>query len=129
MYLQSSWEDVALEVTVSSVNLKRITESLLIAALNNAIRASYIKARTDKTQQNSKCRLFGDRDESINHIMRKCSKLAQRENKTRHDRVEKVISWELYKKFKFDHAKWDMHNPEPVLDNETRKSLIYKRII
>ena len=37
-------------------NLKRETESLLIAAQNNAIRTNHIKARRDKTQQNSKCR-------------------------------------------------------------------------
>ena len=34
-------------------NLKRETESLLIAAQNNAIRTNYIKAKIDKTQQNS----------------------------------------------------------------------------
>ena len=28
-----------------------------------------IKERIDKTQQNSKCRLCGDRDETINHII------------------------------------------------------------
>ena len=49
-------------------NFKRETEYLLIAAQNNAIRTNHIKARIDKTQQNSKCRLCGDRDEMINHI-------------------------------------------------------------
>ena len=37
-------------------NLKRETESLLKAAQNNAIRINHIKARIDKTQQNSKCK-------------------------------------------------------------------------
>ena len=37
--------------------LKTETESLLIAAQNSAIRTNYIKARIDKTQQNSKYRL------------------------------------------------------------------------
>ena len=37
-------------------NFKRETESLLIAAQNNAIRINHIKARIGKTQQNSKCR-------------------------------------------------------------------------
>ena len=41
-------------------NLKRETKSLLMAAQNNAIRTNHIKARIDKTQQNSKCRLCGD---------------------------------------------------------------------
>ena len=34
-------------------NLKRETESLLMAAQNSAIRTNHIKARIDKTQQNS----------------------------------------------------------------------------
>ena len=66
-------------------NFKRETESLLIAAQDSAIRTNHIRARIDKTQQNSKCRLCGDRDETINHIISECSKLAQREYKARHD--------------------------------------------
>ena len=67
-------------------NFKRETESFLIAAQNNAIRTNHIKARIDKTQQNSKCRLCGDKDETINHMI-----------------------------IKFDHTnKWYMHNPAPV---------------
>ena len=83
-------------------NFNRETESLLMAAQNNAIRNNHIKARIDKTQQNRKCRLCGDRDETINHIISEWSKLAQKEYKTRHDRVGKVIHRELCKKFKFD---------------------------
>ena len=42
----------------------------------------------------------------------------------RHDWVGKVIHWEICKKFKFDHAnKWYMHNPAPVLENDTHKFL------
>ena len=97
-------------------NLKRETESLLIAAQNNAIRTNHIEARIDKTQQNSKCRLCGDWDETINHIISECSKLAQKEYKARHDWVIKVIHWEMYKKFQFDHAnKWYMHKYAHVL--------------
>ena len=39
-------------------NFQRETESLQIAAQNNAIRTNQIKARIDKMQQNSKCRLM-----------------------------------------------------------------------
>ena len=42
-------------------NFKRETESFLIAAQNNAVRTNHIKARIDKTQQNSKWRLCSDR--------------------------------------------------------------------
>ena len=105
-------------------NFKRETESLLMAAQNSAIRTNHIKARIDKTQQNSKCRLCGDRDETINHIKRECSKLAQKEYKARHDSVGKVIPWEMCKKLKFDHVnKWYIHNPAPVIENDTHKLL------
>ena len=85
-------------------NFKRETESLLIAAQDSAIRNNHIKARIDKIQQNSKCRLWGDRDETINHIISECSKLVQREYKASHDWVGKVIHWEISKKFKLDHT-------------------------
>ena len=55
-------------------NIKRETESLLMAAQNNTIRTNHIKVRIGKTQQNSKCRLCSDRDETINHIISGCSK-------------------------------------------------------
>ena len=79
-------------------NLKKETKSLLIVAQNNAMRTNHIKARIDKTKQNCKCRLCGDRDETINHIINECSELAQKEYKTRHDWVGKVIHWEMCKK-------------------------------
>ena len=81
-------------------------------------------AKIDKTQQNSKCRLYGERDEMINHIRSKYSKFVQKEYKTRHDWVGKVIPWELCKKLKFDHMnKSYMPNPESIWKNETHKLL------
>ena len=66
-------------------NFESETESLSLTAQNNAIRSSHIKVRIDKTQQNSKCILCGDRGETINHIISECCKLVQKEYKTRHD--------------------------------------------
>ena len=103
-------------------NFKRETESLLIAAQNNAVRTNHIKVRLYKAKQNSKCRLCIDRNETINHIISECSKLAQKDYNTRHDRVSKVIHWELCKKFKFDHTnKCYMYNTAVVLENDTNK--------
>ena len=95
-------------------------------AQKSAIRTNHIKARIDKTQKktNSKCKLCGDRAETINHIKSGCSKLALKEYKARHDWVSKVIHWEICKKFKFDHAyKWYIHNPASVQENDTHKFL------
>ena len=75
-----------------------------------------------KTQQNNKCRLCFNRDETINHIISEYSKLAQKGYKTRHNWVDKVIHWEMCKKFKFHHTnKWYMHNPVSVLENDRHK--------
>ena len=105
-------------------NFKRETESLQIAAQDSAIRTNHIKARIDKTKKNSKCRLCGDRDETITHIISECSKLAQKEYKVTHDWVGKVIHREMCKKLKFDDTnKWYMHNSAPVLENNTHKLL------
>ena len=114
-------------------NFKTETESLLIATQNNAIRTNHIKMRIDKTKQNSKYRLCSDKDETINHVISECSKLAQKEYKTTHDWVGRVILWEMCKKFKFDHTnKWYMRNPASVLENDTHtnsyKTLTYKQI-
>ena len=50
------------------------------------------------------------------------NKLAQKKYKATHDWVGKVIHWEMYKKFRFDHTnKWYMHNPAAVLENDIHK--------
>ena len=100
------------------------TESLLLAAQNNAIRTNRIKVRISKTQQNSECSLCGDKDETIKHIISESSQFLRKEYKTRYYLVGMVIHWEMCKKFKFDHTnKWYMQNPAPVLENDTHKLL------
>ena len=60
----------------------------------------------------------------INPIISKCSKQSQKEYKTRHDWVRKVIDKELCKKLKFNYTtKWHMHKLESILKNETNKIL------
>ena len=100
-------------------NLERETDSSTERCNKN-----YVKAKIDKTQQNSRCRLCGAKDETANHIISECSKLVQKEYKTRHDWMRKVIHWELYKKFRFDHTeKWYKDKLESVMENETHKTL------
>ena len=72
---------------------------MIIIIIINALKTNPIKARIDKRQQNSECTLCGDRNETINHIINECNKLAQKEYKTTHDWVGKVIHWGLCRKF------------------------------
>ena len=57
-------------------DLKRETESLIVAAQNQSIRTNLVKARIDKSQGDSLCRMCRKVDESIDHIVSGCSKLA-----------------------------------------------------
>ena len=76
----------------------------------------FLKNRQDVT--NNRCRLCDDRNETINHMISKCSKLVKKEYKIRHDWVGEMIHRELYKKLKFiPTARWYMHKPEPILEN------------
>ena len=78
--------------------------------------------KNSKGVNNNNNRICGDTDETINHIISKCSKLPQKECKTRQDWVGKVIHWEMCKKFKFDHTNiWYTHNAASVLENDSHK--------
>ena len=57
--------------------MKRETESLIVAAQNQSIRTNLVKAKTDKSQRDSLCKVCRKVDESIYHIVSGCSKLAQ----------------------------------------------------
>ena len=46
-------------------------------------------------QQKTMCRLYRERDEMVNYIVRKCSKLNEKEYKTRHDLIGKMTDQEL----------------------------------
>ena len=62
-------------------SIKRETESLIIAAQEQAIRTNAIKVKIDKTQAETKCRLCSKMDETVRHIVSECPMLVQSENK------------------------------------------------
>ena len=105
-------------------DLKRETESLIVAAQNQSIRTNLVKARIDKSQGDSLCRMCRKVDESIDHIVSGCSKLAPKEYKRRHDNLGKIVHWKLARKCNFEAGdKWYEHEPASVLENEDYKIL------
>ena len=106
---------------LSKGGIKRETETLILAAQEQAIRTNQIKAKIDKTQEDSLCRMCKQADETVNHLLSECSKMAQKEFKRRHDWVGKKIHWEACLKYGFDvksvvfwdlcrlHADWKLH--------------------
>ena len=105
-------------------HLKRETETLIMAAQDQALRTNAIKARIDKTTENSLCRMCHAKDETVMHILCECPKLAQKEYKRRHDWVGKAIHWEMSKQRGFEvKDKWYEHDPQPVIENNQFKVL------
>ena len=89
-----------------------------------SIRTNLVKAKTDKGQGDSICRVCRKVDESIDHIASGCSKLAQKEYKRRHDNLGKIVHWKLARKCNFEAGdEWYEHEPESVLENEDNKIL------
>ena len=64
-------------------------------------------------------------DESIDHFVSGCSKLAQKEYKRRYDNLGKIVHWKLPGKCNFEAGdKWYEHEPESVLQNEDYKIML-----
>lgn len=66
--------------------LKKETEGLILAAQDQAFRTNAIKARIDRSQTDSICRVCKKVDETVNHLVSECGTLAQKEYKRRHDK-------------------------------------------
>ena len=104
--------------------MKRETEILIVTAQNQNIGANVVKAKIEKSQGDSLCRVCRKVDEIIDHIVSGCSKLAQKEYKRRHDNLGKIVHWKLARKCNFEAGdKWYEHEPENVLQNEDYKIL------
>ena len=104
--------------------MKRETENLIVATQNESISTNLVKVRIDKSQGDSLCRVCRKVDESIDHIVSGCSKLAQKEYKRRHDNLGKIVHWKLARKCNFEAGdKWYEHEPESVLENGGYKIL------
>ena len=94
-----SWE------WLSKGTLKKETEGMLMAAQDQALRTNAIKSRIDKQDISPVCRMRGKREEAIAYVVAECEKLAQNQYKNcRHDRVGKIIHWELCKRYGFDYT-------------------------
>ena len=86
-------------------DLKRETERLIVAIQNQSIRTNLVKAKIDKSQGDSLCRVCRKVDESIDHIVSGCSKLAQKECKRRQNNLGKKVHWRLSRKCNFEAGK------------------------
>ncbi|XP_072176148.1 uncharacterized protein [Diadema setosum] len=104
--------------------LKKETEGLIIAAHEQALSTNALKAKIQKRDVDATCRICRERDETVQHIVCGCSKLAQKEYKRRHDKLAQVLHWELCRKHEIPcESKWYMHEPQKVSENDKVKIL------
>lgn len=104
--------------------LKKETEGFIVAAQDQALRTNAIKAKIEKQVGSAMCRLCGIKEETVDHLVSSCSKIAQTDYKGRHDKVAANLHWSLCKQFGFERAqKWYEHRAEKVLENDDYKLL------
>jgi len=65
-----------------------------------------------------------NREETVTHIIRKCSKLAQLQYKKRHNKVAAAVHWSLCETYHIKRSEqWYQHTTEPVIETESVKIL------
>ena len=102
--------------------LKKETECFIMAAQDQALLTNTIKTKIDKTVNGSKCRLCLEKEETVDHLVSACSKIAQTDYKERHNKVASMLHWNLCKKYHLLAAdKWWEHKIEKVLQNNEAK--------
>ena len=63
-------------------------------------------------------------DESINHVLKECSKSVQKEYKHRHDWVRKRVHWDVSRVCGFKvKERWYEYEPEAVMVNDVYRVL------
>ena len=75
--------------------LKKKTEGLMTAAQDQSLRMNVMKARIEKSVVSPMCRMCNAAEETVFHIVSECRVHAQTEYKGRHDKLAKVIHWDL----------------------------------
>ena len=64
------------------------------------------------------------KEETIDHLVSSCSKIAQTDYKERHDKVVSMLHWNLCRKYNLPTPdKWWQHKVDKVLQNEDVKVL------
>ena len=100
------------------------SKRLIMAAQSQSLRANATKTKIDKNKNDPSCRLSKKSDETVNHLLSECSKLAHTEYKRRNDNVAKGIHWDLCKDYGVECGdKWYEHVPEPLVESSDVKTL------
>lgn len=102
-----------------SSDLKGETESLIIAAQDQALNTRYHQRKIIGLEIDSKCRMCSSKEETISHILSGCTTLAATEYTYRHNKIASYIHWLMCKELGTEvQDKWYDHEPQPVINTQ-----------
>ena len=106
-------------------SMPKNTEAVIFAAQDQALPTNWLRAIIQRAADTSPlCRICREHNESVEHILSNCQKLANSEYKQRHDRVAAAIHWGMCIDSGFETTTpWFLHYAEKVLENERYKIL------
>lgn len=105
---------------LKSAQLKPETESFLLAAQDQCLPTKYYKTKITQEISDTTCRMCGQSNEHIMHILAGCSVLAPNEYLHRHNEVGKYIHWKICQHYDIPNLpdQYYLHVPEPVTTND-----------
>jgi hypothetical protein len=102
---------------LKSGDIKRETESTIVAAQDPAISTKTFKNKTLKEEVECKCRLCKQHVETIDHLTSGCPNLAKNVYLMRHDKVCTHLHYSIYKDLDIEITDmWYTHVPKPVYE-------------
>ena len=92
---------------------------MIFATQEQAVRTSWIRKIIDGQEVSEKCRICGERNESITHLIAECRKIARKGYKQRHDNIARIVHLELCQKFGLvGKVNWYNHKLASVIEND-----------
>ena len=105
-------------------NLKPATESLILAAQDQALRTNWYNSEILKTSADPLCRRCKLYPETVAHIVSGCPELAQGVYLQRHNTVASFLHWTMCGNENLDRNEhWYDHEPQKVIENDNVKIL------
>ena len=99
-------------------DIKGETESTIVAAQDQAIGTNYFKKKIFKEEIESKCRLYKQHEETIDHLTSGCPILAKNEYLMRYDKVCTHLHYSICKALHIETMdKWYTHIAKPVCED------------
>ena len=98
---------------------KSETEGFIIAAQDQAIKTNYYRDKILKDGADPVCRICGQFQETIDHIVAGCPELAETEYLQRHNKAATYLHWNICKEFNINtKSKWYEHEPQTVSEKD-----------